>query len=256
MRNILKKTGQLLPENLYESLAGFYHRLFDRFPRVTNLPKSPNANLVNCYQWFQNAAHYLRVNRMEGAYAEFGCHGAMTFRFALNTLGNYRRFLGNPPVSLFYAFDSFAGLPEPQGIDRQKIFRKGLACTSEERFKKLCRRDLYRIKIVKGYYDKVLPTYKWDSGKKIILAYIDCDYYESTIPVLKFLKDKLTHGSILAFDDWNCYYSDPKRGERKAFAEFQKEMQGTIRFEPFLPISFGGMSFIVLYKNLIGKEII
>lgn len=254
MRNVLKKTAQFLPENIRRPFTGFYHRLFDRFPKITQLGPL-NANLTHCYEWFQHAAHYLRVNRLQGVYAEFGCHEANTFRIALNTLGNYRRFGGNPPVSRFYAFDSFEGMPEPKGIDRQKIWRGGMNATPEAAFRRLCRRDLHRMKTVKGFYDEVLPRYSWDPAQKIVLAYIDCDYYESTVPALTFLKDKLAHGAILAFDDWNCYYGDPERGEKKAFAQFQEEMKKIFHFEPFLPISFGGMSFFCLQKNLIGQEV-
>ncbi len=256
MRNILKKTVGFLPEDVYKTLARFYHRIFDRFPRISPLPNSPDTNLKNCYGWFQNAAHYLRANRISGVYAEFGCHDANTFRYALNSLGNYRRFGGQPPCFYFYAFDSFEGMPEPRAIDRQKIWRKGMNRTGEERFRKLCRPDLHRIKTVKGFYDKVLPGFGWNPNEKIAVAYIDCDYYESTVPVLDFLKDKLIHGSILAFDDWNCYYGDPKRGERKAFSKFQALTKDEFCFEPFLPISFGGMSFIVLKKDLIGREVL
>jgi hypothetical protein len=34
------------------------------------------------------------------------------------------------------------------------------------------------------------------------------------------------------FDDWNCFLGDPRRGERRAFAEFCAQ-HPTFRFEPF-----------------------
>lgn len=256
MKHLLKKTAHLFPAEFYRPLASFYHRLFDRFPKITSLPNVRNSNLERGLEWFQSAAHYLHVNRLKGAYAEFGCHEANTFRLALNTLGNYRRFGGACPVSFFYAFDSFEGMPEPQDIDQQKIFRKGMNATSEERFKNLCRFDVFRMRTVKGFYNEVLPKFSWNGDQKIVLAYIDCDYYESTVPVLQFLHNKLDHGAILAFDDWNCYYGDPERGEKKAFAEFQHDLGKKIHFEPFLPISFGGMSFLCLQKSLMGKVVV
>lgn len=214
-----------------------------------------DANLKNCYGWFWNAAHYLHANRLDGVYVEFGSHEANTFRMALNTLGNYTRW-GKPHIQHFYAFDSFEGMPEPKGIDKQKIWRASMNITSEEKFKKTCVSDLHRITTVKGFYEDTLPKISWNHDSKIVLAYIDCDYYSSTVEVLKFLRDKLPHGAILAFDDWNCYYGDPKRGEKRAFSEFQEAVGREVHFEPFLPISFGGMSYIYLKKDSLGKDIL
>lgn len=256
MKKILKKIARVLPESLYSVLADYYHDFFDKYPKITPLPHKVSSNLRNCYAWFENAAHYLHVNRMEGAYVEFGSHEINTFRFALNTLGNYKRWGYPGRIRHFYAFDSFEGMPEPHGIDKQKIWRASMNFTSEERFKKVCKLDSYRITTVKGFYEDVLPEYKWNNNHQIVLAYVDSDYYSSAIEVLKFIKDKLAHGAILTFDDWNCYYGDPERGEKKAFAEFKEKVKNEAHFEPFLPISFGGTSFIYLKKALMGKEIL
>ncbi|MBI4994117.1 hypothetical protein HZC21_00525 [Candidatus Peregrinibacteria bacterium] len=261
MKAKIKKIASLLPDNIYNFMVGCYRALRYRYPRVTPMPKNLNSNLLNCYAWFQNAAQYLHANRLEGVYAEFGSHevntfrmALNTFRMALNTLGNYKRW-GSCKIHHFYAFDSFAGMPEPQGIDKQKIWRKGMNFTSEEKLKKICKRDLHRITTVKGFYNDSLSNYKWNRNHKIGLAYIDSDYYSSAVEVLKFIKDKLAHGAIVAFDDWNCYCSDPMRGEKRAFHEFRDELKGKVHFEPFLPISFGGMSFMFLKKELMGKDI-
>lgn len=256
MKDKLKKTARLLPDSIYNLLASCYRALCCRYPKITPVRNNMGANLLNCYEWFKNAAHYLHVNRLEGVYTEFGSHEVNTFRMALNTLGNYKRWGYPSRISRFYAFDSFEGMPESKGIDKQKIWRASMNFTSEDKFRKICKKDLYRITTVKGFYEDVLPKYKWNYDHKIILAYIDSDYYSSAISVLKFIKDKLAHGAILAFDDWNCYYGDPERGEKRAFAEFKEELKHIAHFEPFLPISFGGMSFIYLKRELMGKEVL
>lgn len=108
--------------------------------------------------------------------------------------------------------------------------------------------------VVKGFYSDSLPDFQWNPGHKIALAQIDCDYYSSTVEVLNFIKDKMQHGTIIAFDDWNCFYADSKRGQRLAFGKWKEELINMFHFEPFLPISFGGMSFICQEKNKIGTE--
>ena len=69
-----------------------------------------------------------------------------------------------------------------------------------------------------------------------------------------FLENKLLHGSIIAFDDWNCFYRDPKRGQRLAFEEFKSKTKEKYSFIDFDFIKTGGKSYIVLEKNKIGKE--
>ena len=95
--------------------------------------------------------------------------------------------------------------------------------TTEEKFRNICRKDLHRITTVKGFYEDSLVKYSWNPEQRIVLAYVDCDYYSSTKTVLNFLSDKINHGMILAFDDWNCYYGDYERGQRKAFQEYSKK---------------------------------
>ena len=97
---------------------------------------------------------------------------------------------------------------------------------------------------------------KWDSDHKIALAYVDVDYYSSTKEVLEFIADKFQHGSIIAFDDWNCYYADPMRGERRAFTEWQESLSAVARFEPFLPIAWSGQSFIYQELDKLGRVIL
>ena len=48
--------------------------------------------------------------------------------------------------------------------------------------------------------------------KPISICVIDVDIYESTVEVLEFIKDHLVTGSIVLFDDFNCFF---KNGERK-----------------------------------------
>jgi hypothetical protein len=61
---------------------------------------------------------------------------------------------------------------------------------------------------------------------------------------LKVIDGILVHGSILAFDDWNCYRAEADHGERKAFQEFVAS-QTNLSFVEFLTLDWHGMSFIV-----------
>lgn len=199
-----------------------------KYPAITPLHKAvfEKPALRFRLEFYQAAQIFLRVNRINGSYLEFGSHEANTFRMALNTLGMH----GQPNrITHFLAFDSFEGMPEPTGIDRQKIWRAAMNATGEETFKKITRKDIYRVTTVKGFYKHSLLKINLPDDQYPALAYLDCDYYTSTREVLNWLGKYLRHGYILAFDDWDCYFADNSRGQRKAFLEFKaKKMMGRL----------------------------
>ena len=181
---------------------------------------------------FLSIARYHHINRpMEGYYFEFGSHEANTMRMAWDTLRHLFDYT-------YVAFDSFEGLPEIQPIDAQMIWEPGKLKTEEDEFRRICERHGMppdRLVTVKGFYDDSLgeDTRRRFEGTKAAVVYIDCDLYASTVPVLDFVRDFLQRGTVIVFDDWNCFHGDPDKGERRAWAEFL-EANPTLRFEPFV----------------------
>jgi len=181
---------------------------------------------------FLDIATFSHTNRpIDGYYFEFGSHEANTMRMAWDSF----RYLFDWD---FIAFDSFEGLPEIESIDKQEIWQKGKLATAEEDFIRLCvSHGMPRAKLrtVCGYYDQSLTDSLRNEllPKKAAVVYIDCDLYRSTVPVLKFIKDFLQTGTVIVFDDWNCFYGDPDRGERLAWREF-REANPEFHFEDFV----------------------
>ncbi|OAI53261.1 hypothetical protein AYO44_04325 [Planctomycetaceae bacterium SCGC AG-212-F19] len=177
-------------------------------------------------------AKFCHINRpITGYYFEFGCHEANTMRMAWDHFHHLFDWQ-------FVAFDSFAGLPEIQEIDKQAIWEKGKLKTTEQDFiRRLVHHGMQRDRLVtvKGFYDESLTT---DLQQRLLptraaVVYVDCDLYHSTIPILHFIRPFLQRGTIIVFDDWNCFHGDPDKGERRAFREF-RELHGSLRFEPFV----------------------
>lgn len=192
---------------------------------------------------FLSISHFCHINRpMNGYYFEFGCHGANTMRMAYDNFHHLFDWT-------YVAFDSFEGLPEISEIDKQEIWKKGKLKTSEDYFiRVVTQHGIPREKLitVKGFYDvslneglkkKLLPI-------KAAVIYVDCDLYTSTIPVLGFIRDFLQRGTIIVFDDWNCFHGDPDKGERRAFREFREKYPELI-FEDFVQTNIA-KSFIFL----------
>lgn len=201
---------------------------------------------------FCSIASFSHVNRPStGYYFEFGCHSGKTMKLAWK----HTRYLFD---WTYVGFDSFEGLPEIKPSDEQVIWEKGKLATAEEDFVQISTstgmpRD--RLITVKGFYDQVLTPKLADdlSGKKAAAIYIDCDLYESTVPILEFIKDFLQIGTIIAFDDWYCFHGDPIRGEQRAWSEFL-ERNPDLRFAEFVRTSFAN-SFIYLGDQNDKKQI-
>lgn len=192
---------------------------------------------------FLSIARFGIINRpINGYYFEFGCFGGKTMKMAWDTF----RWLFD---FTYVAFDSFEGLPEIQKIDQQAIWQKGKLKVSEESFAQdMLKHGLPRDRFftAKGFYeDSLTPALKEKLlPQKAAVIYIDCDLYTSTVPVLEFIKDFLQRGTIIVFDDWNCFHGDPEKGERLAFKQF-REKYPCLRFEKFVSTN-EGQAFIFL----------
>ena len=188
-------------------------------------------------------ARFATANRpIDGYYMEFGSFGANTMRLAWKCFHHLFDWH-------YISFDSFEGLPEISEIDQQEIWQKGKLAMTEERFVRLCRRSgmpADRLTTVKGFYERSLTQQLKEKllPRKAAVIYIDCDLYQSTVPALAFSKDFLQRGTIIVFDDWNCFHGDPERGERRAWREFLNA-HPELRFEPFVQTGMQ-MSFIHL----------
>jgi len=191
-----------------------------------------NFNINERRRIFMGIARFAHINRpIEGYYLEFGSHEANSMRMAWDCF----QYLFNWD---FVAFDSFEGLPDMEDYDRSTIFTKGnLATTENEFIRRVTNHGMPRDKLitVKGFYDVSLTEElrKRILKKKAAVIYIDCDLYKSTVPVLEFIVPFLQLGTVIVFDDWNCYHSQPDYGERRAWTEFLNRHQN-LKFENFV----------------------
>jgi hypothetical protein len=183
---------------------------------------------------FLSIALFAMNNGLKGDYFEFGCHGGDTMRRA------WRSFR-YACCRHYVAFDSFEGLPPVEAVDELPAFEAGQLKTGEAEFIALmAKAGMPRecLTTVKGFYrDSLTPALRARlMPRKAAVIYVDCDLYHSTVPVLAFVKDFLQVGTVIVFDDWNCYFADPARGERRAWQEFRAS-NPELRFEPFVATS-------------------
>jgi O-methyltransferase len=126
----------------------------------------------------------------------------------------------------FFAFDSFRGLPAPKGLDRHsRDFTEGqFACSANAFLNRLKRNavDLGKVVAIPGWFEDTCTeeTIKKYHMNAASIVHIDCDLYESTKIVLKFIEPLLVDGTVLIFDDWFCFRGNPDLGEQCAFNEW------------------------------------
>jgi hypothetical protein len=182
---------------------------------------------------------------MTGDYYEFGLYRGYTFWWAQQAALR----LGNPGMR-FFGFDSFEGLPEVRGADRKAgvFFSGDYRCGRAEVERNLTDHgfDWSRAALVEGYFDKSLTREIQVEHRMgtAALVMIDCDLYQSTVPVLAFIGDLLQDGAILLFDDWRAFGTSEERGEPRAFREY---LAAHPEWKPTLLFDFGayGRAFSV-----------
>jgi hypothetical protein len=188
----------------------------------------------------------IRTEQLRGDYFEFGIYRGSTFAHADRLA---RRHLLSSSMRLF-GFDSFQGLPSPTGIEGAtgEFLEGDFACALPEVRENLDRRgvDWSRIHLVEGWFDETLNDNLKETLRPapVAIALIDCDLYRSTLSVLEFLEDLLQQGSILLFDDWDCFGGRDHMGERRAFAEFLQTSTRIVA-EPWIRFGRRGQGFVI-----------
>jgi O-methyltransferase len=219
--------------------------------RITQLMRQRRWRQINASSpeflelqlFMQRAFTAIAFNGISGDYAEFGCWSGRTFVLAHKEIER-----AGVPRHL-WAFDSFKGLPPAQSADDwHPEWNEGALAMSLGDFLRVCRdNDVAEsdFTVVAGFYDNTIgaeASYTGSLPTDIAFAFIDCDMHSSTTIVLEFLRKRLKHGMIVAFDDYYCASSATLAGERKALLEFL-DSDARFHFLPYVQFGWHGMSF-------------
>ncbi len=184
--------------------------------------------------------------KLDGDYYEFGLYKGYLFY----TAHEFAKAEGIEDMQ-FFGFDSFQGLPKVGGIDSGGEFKQGdYAYGIDQVVGHLNTKNMNwkNSFLIKGYFSESLKNPRYPFRKaKIVL--IDCDLYESTRDVLTFIYPYLQSGTILMFDDWNCFNADDNFGERRAMKEFLSAHPG-ISIRELGTFGWHGAFFEVQRKGL------
>jgi hypothetical protein len=221
------------------------------------------------------AAEITSAELVLGDYLEFGVFSGGSFVNAFQTLKRVYQDRFTDPGQLhtashrakvraawdemrFFAFDSFAGLPQTRGLDAQSNdFTGGKFSFSVEDFTRNLRGhscDLDKVVMVPGWFDDTCcdGTLQKHNLRRASIVHIDCDLYESAKVVLKFISPLLVDGTVIIFDDWYCFRGDPRFGEQRAFTEWTETMPDWI-FTRYQKEGPRRNSFIANYRGQRGQ---
>jgi cephalosporin hydroxylase len=156
---------------------------------------------------------------------------------------------------IFYAFDSFEGLPEPTEEDKSNGvaaelagWGKGSCAAPESKVLNLCTQlgvsDVVRT--VKGYFQDTLPEFRNPVGV-IALLHADGDWYESTKVILEQFFDRVVNDGFIQVDDYGHW-----EGCKKALHEF--EAQNHLQFN-LNKIDYTGVWFTTPNQFLLNPNV-
>jgi O-methyltransferase len=128
----------------------------------------------------------------------------------------------------FFAFDSFQGLPAPEGPDRElPFFEQGTYACTEEQFRANLTEGgfpLEKLVTVPGFFEDTCTaeTAARIGFERIGIVHIDSDLYRSAKTALDFIVPYLHNPCIVIFDEWYQYFGHPHYGEQRAFREWRE----------------------------------
>lgn len=182
--------------------------------------------------------------KLEGDVCEFGVAQGATSALLANEIRTTQKNL--------WLFDSFKGLPKPSGKDLliNDIFNlgsmdkyKGTMCCQVDEVKSRLKDISFpfsRVKIVPGFIEDTINCANLPG--EVCFAYVDFDFYNPTLIVLKFLARHLVSNGIAIVDDYGFFSS----GVKTAVDEVMQLRLGYS--EMILPYKFAGR-FCILRKS-------
>lgn len=157
---------------------------------------------------------YKLILPVHGAIMEFGVRygrDLATFdslRTVYEPLNYGRRIVGFDTFTGFpsvHEKDGDYGLVEVGGLHTGDHYDEYLTDVLATREQMAPYEHLRKFEVVRGDATETLPSYLEEHPETIVaLAYFDMDIYEPTKVCLEHLRDRLTKGSVLAFDELNC----------------------------------------------------
>ncbi len=190
-------------------------------------------------QLFYDVANFIVYNQIPGDYLEFGVHEGDSFSQVYQRL-HYQWLSFELDVNRhdpdfwqrkrFFAFDSFLSLPKTANMDTPIHYHAGASASMDSFLKNIASKnvDLSKVVTIPGWFDETLNKelkMKYNLTEACAI-FIDCNLYESAVPVFEFVTDLIRDGTVIIIEDYFRFDGNPGRGIRKAFREWLARCSG------------------------------
>ncbi|MED1801469.1 TylF/MycF/NovP-related O-methyltransferase [Brevibacillus porteri] len=184
------------------------------------IPKNEMIDHMALYTHRQMLSHILFINdifqqilNVNGVIMEFGVRWGTNLAIYEALRGIYEPYNYTRKIVGFDTFEGFPSVNEKDGTD--SIIKKGAYAVTEgyeeylenllfTRQKLSPLNHINKFELVKGDATQTLKKYLEEHPETIIsLAYFDFDIYEPTKACLELIMERVTKGSIIAFDELN-----------------------------------------------------
>lgn len=157
---------------------------------------------------------YQHILDVHGVIMEFGVRWGRNLAIYESLRGIYEPFNHNRKIIGFDTFEGFPSIDEKDGND--KVISVGAFNVTENYDEYLTKvldyheqespiSHIKKYELVKGDATVGIDNYLADHPETIVsLAYFDFDIYTPTKACLLAIKDRLTKGSVIGFDELNC----------------------------------------------------
>ena len=239
---ILRRTASTPAElsNRAELLELLKHSPIPEDERMAHLGLFINRQVWARYLYMNEL--YRMILPVHGVVMEFGVRWGTNLALFANLRGMYEPFNHNRKIVGFDTFEGFPSIHEKDG--NAKVALPG-AYSVTEGYEDFLERVLLsheaespishikKFELVKGDAGEEIVRYLDRNPETIVaLAYFDLDIYEPTKLCLEAIKDRLTRGSVIGFDELN-YPTWP--GETLAVKEVLGLDRYSLRRTPYNP---------------------
>ncbi len=191
---------------------------------VINFIKGDYYHNVSKFYEIYKIWNNIKLDSIKGNYIEFGVYKGKSLIHSYKT---YKKiFKETPNINIkFFGLDSFEGFP----VENHDFYSSSNFAVSSEKvinnFKKY-----EQIEIIEGYFNEVLDSNENLIDNQFSFVFIDCDIYESSLDIFKYIKGKIANGGFIMIDDFT---SIDKNGNsiQKAFNQYFSINKDVILFD-------------------------
>ncbi len=164
----------------------------------------------------------------DGAVVEFGCFSGTTSLFITRILAKSEK------QREYHVYDSFEGLPEKQAQDESPAgtqFSTGELAASKADFVREFKKAGLRLPTIhKAWFESLTEA---DVPGHICFAFLDGDYYSSTLTPLQLIEKRMVSGGYIVIDD---YQNEALPGAARAVDEWLRGKPHALRIAQSLAI--------------------